>query len=112
MTDLAAAVRDIVTPLSAGDYAEVVRRTEGRGMDAASMARVIGEYGRTTVQPPDDAYDDLDVVEVEGRPVRTYDVRFPFYTAEEGRSDLEVVLLFTAEAGGRLAPTVYDILVP
>jgi hypothetical protein len=110
--DLPEAVRAVVVPLAAGDYDEVVRRTGGRGLDAATMARAVAEYPHPPVPPPADAFDDLDAVEVEGCPRPTWDVRFPFYTAAEGQSDLEVVLLFERDEDGRLAPTVYDILVP
>jgi len=45
--------------------------------------------------PPESWFQNIDVIEIEGRAPRQWSVRFDLWTAEEGRSDLTLELTLT-----------------
>ena len=61
-------------------------------MTAVEMAEGVSAYGGRLILPPADAFDNLDVVEVEGTQPREWSVNVGLWTAEEGRSDLTLEL--------------------
>jgi hypothetical protein len=84
----------------------------GSSLSVDDIRTVVADYGRTLTIPPPGAFDRLDVVEVAATPHRTVSVRFPLWTLEEGRSDLELVLTVTEVADGLWHAHVDDLLVP
>jgi len=87
-----AAVRQVVSMLVQGDYETLERLTNGVRLTAAEMAEGVREYGGSLILPPDDAFENLDVVEVDGVEPRAWSVNVYLWTAEEGRSDLTLEL--------------------
>lgn len=104
MPDLRWVVEEIVTRLVAKDYGQLETLTKGQRLPAEEMASAIEEYGKTLVMPPAEAFDDLDVVEVKGSKLRTFGIRFPLWTSEEGRSDLTLELTVSGDADAN--PTI------
>lgn len=82
------ALQRIMDPLVRGDYAEVVRRAAASRVPPDDIARVVREYGRTLVMPPNDSYDWCDAVQVRRPGPATWSVWCPLWTRDEGRSDL------------------------
>ena len=64
------AVRVVVGLLVRGDYEELETLTEGRRFSAAEMADAIAGRGLDLIDPPEDAYNAVDAVELTapGRP--------------------------------------------
>ena len=87
-----AAVRQVISMLVRGDYEALERLTNGVRLTAAEMAEGVRDYGGSLILPPDDAFDNLDVVKVEGAQPREWSVNVDLWTAEEGRSDLTLEL--------------------
>jgi len=85
-------VRSVVDLLVAAKYEDIERATSETRLTAVDIARVIQEYGRVLIAPPDDAYEDLDVVQVQNVSPARWSVRMNLWTAEEGRSDLSLEL--------------------
>ena len=85
---LKSTVRRVVSLLERGDYEALERLTNGVRLTAAEMAEGVREYGGNLILPPDDVFDNLDVIEVEGARPREWSVNVDLWTAEEGRSDL------------------------
>ncbi|MGD8619980.1 MAG: hypothetical protein PVH54_12445 [Gammaproteobacteria bacterium] len=56
------------------------------------MEVAIKEYGSMIVMPPSKAFEDLDIIEIEGSSPKSWSVRFDFWTEEEGLSDLSLEL--------------------
>jgi hypothetical protein len=71
------------------------------------LARVVSEYGRTLVELPAAARDVASAFAVSDG---TLAIDVPLWTAEDGRSDLELRLSAT-RIGGRWTLTIDDILV-
>jgi hypothetical protein len=92
-------VRSVVQMLVAGDYNKVAALTKGRRLDAEAIKFTVGEYGRTLVLPPDDAFDQMDVVRVTNAPLPQWSVRMNLWTLEEGQSDLSIELTIIDSAG-------------
>jgi len=90
---------DILDRLASQDYDGVIRRCARSRLSARDLATCIGEYGRRVTGPPAGAFDRLDAVAVKAAPLPTWFVRAPLWTAEEGRSDLELQLTATLRAG-------------
>lgn len=99
------AVRVVVGLLIRGDYEELETLTEGRRFSAAEMADAIAGRGLDLIDPPEDAYDAVDAVEVTGTgPAaggrRAFGVTFPLWTAQEGRSALALRLTLSEVMDG------------
>lgn len=89
MPGLTESVRALINGLADDDWAFVARKLQDSPTSVAAMKAVLAEYGRTLVFAPDDLEEYLDVIETGDG---TLDVRAPLWTAEEGRSDLELRL--------------------
>lgn len=101
-------VKAAVDALSAGDYAGAVRAVDASRCSLADLKRVVDRYGRTLTAPPDT---DWDVIAFAPPAPRGWSVHAPLWSAEEGRSDLE--LRFTVERRDEaLHVTLDDLLVP
>jgi hypothetical protein len=71
-------------------YAELEALTQGHRLSAQEMRNAISGYGRKLVSPPDEAFELMDVVQVQGAHPPQWSVRMPLWTREEGRSDLSI----------------------
>lgn len=91
-SDLGIAVRQVVGLLVSGKYDEIVELTFGIRLDAESIRGAIARYGRTLIDPPEAAFQDLDIIEVENTVFPTFSVGMNLWTAEEGKSDLSIDL--------------------
>jgi hypothetical protein len=87
-----ATVHLIATMLVHADYDNLENLTDGRRLTATEIVEGVREYGRTLVMPPENAFDNLDVIEVEGANPREWSVNLNLWTAEEGQSDLTLEL--------------------
>ncbi|MDM8009222.1 MAG: hypothetical protein QUV05_24025 [Phycisphaerae bacterium] len=101
-------VKSVVDLLVAGRYAELERLTAGTRLSADDMAGAIRQYGRVLVTPPEEAYEDLDAVQVRNASPPRWSVRMSLWTVEEGRSDLSLELT-VAESGDGYLIEVDDI---
>jgi len=93
-------IRSVVELLVAGKYKQLEESTSGTRLSAADMANVVREYGRVLVKPPEEAHEDLDVVEIRNASPPQWSVRMSLWTAEEGRSDLSLELTVTENEHG------------
>jgi hypothetical protein len=105
-------VRAVVALLVAGEYDEVERRTGGKRLTSADIAAAVTAYGRRLVHPPQEAFDELDVVRVAGVVPPTWSVRVGLWSAEEGRSDLTLELTVTQGGGGSYGVELDDLHIP
>lgn len=85
-------VRQIVTMLVQGNYTGLENLTNSKRLSAMEIAESVRQYGRTLALPPDNAFDNLDIIEIEGARPRRWDVRIDLWSLEEGRSDLTLEL--------------------
>ena len=90
--ELESVVRKIVSRLVIGDFEGVVAECSASRVMPNDLRQVIQEYGRTFVEPPVDAYVNLDAVAVRGVALPTWSIRAPLWSREEGRSDLTLEL--------------------
>ena len=81
-------VRQVIALLVAGKYAELETVTHGIRLKAKDMATAVAEYGKKLIQPPDDGFGLMNVVEVKNGCQRRWSIAMPLWTQEEGRSDL------------------------
>jgi hypothetical protein len=88
-------VHQIVNLLVQGDYDSLERMTKSRRLNAADLSKCVREYRRTLAMPPKEAFQNLDVVEIEDSSLKEWDVRVSMWTLEEGRSDLTLELTLT-----------------
>lgn len=107
-TKLKATVKRIVELLVAGDYQQVANITNQQRLDSRSIDEAITTYGCVLVSPPDQTYDELDIIAVTSSSRPCWSVRMNLWTAEEGRSDLTVELTVT-EVNGQYAVELDDI---
>jgi len=97
---IARRLQTVVELLVRGAYTELEVLTGGRRLRADDIEYELSEYGRTLVGPPETAFSNLYLVPVRGAVPPAYFVRFPLYTKEEGRSDLELQLTLTDHGAG------------
>jgi hypothetical protein len=91
-TKFSTPVRRIVELLAARNYDRIAKITKEQRLDAESIERAVRDYGRKLIMPPNEAFDQLDVVEVENVVPSRWSVRMNLWTLEEGRSDLSLEL--------------------
>lgn len=84
----------VVEMLVKGEYSELEALSNGVRLQAEHIKLSIDDYGKTLIQPPDEAYDEIDVVQIDGKTPFDYSIRFRLFTHEEGRSDLELQATF------------------
>lgn len=71
------------------------RLSHGRRLPASEMDQAIKDYGEKLIMPPDDAFENLDVIKVEAAQPPEWSVRFDLWTEREGKSDLSLELTLT-----------------
>ena len=89
-------VARIIALLVTAEYGQIVELTGGVRMSAEEIGSTISDYSRTLVNPPENAYQLLDVIRVNNTAREQYSVRMPLWTEQEGRSDLTLDLMVTA----------------
>ena len=85
-------VKTVSDYLAQGAYEELERLSNGVRLTAREIQTAVESYGRKIVPLPDEAYGDLDVVEVDGVEPKQWSVNVPVFTVEEGMSDLTLEL--------------------
>ena len=98
------AVRRLVEMLVAEDYDGIEEATRSRRLTADQLRQAVDEYGRELRMPPEVAFHNFDVNEIEGAIPREAWVLADLWTVEEGRSDLTLEIRIT-DTGGE----IYDI---
>lgn len=83
--------------------------SRGRRLTADEMDQAIRDYGKKLVLPPDDAFENLDVIKVEAAQPPTWSVVFDLWTEREGRSDLSLELTLTDIGNEELGIEIDDI---
>ncbi len=101
-------VARIIVLLVTKEYGRIAELTGGIRMTAEEIDRAISDYGRTLVNLPENADQLLDVIRVDGTTREQYSVRMPLWTEQEGRSDLTLDLMITAN-GDQLVVELHDI---
>ena len=81
-------LRRIIKLFVDGNYSALAIKAQGIRLSANDMKYAIRTYGKSLVFPPDEAFDNIDIIEVKNSKPRRYSLRFDFWTKEEGRSDL------------------------
>lgn len=109
--ELEAAFRPILNRILRGDYEGAVARCSMSRCTAEDLRRVVMEYPATFIEPPADAYVELNAVEVTVANEPTWDVCIPLWTREEGRSDLTLTV-WIIDVGGRLTVELLSLHVP
>ena len=104
-------VRSIVSGIVNGRYEVVISECSASRLTHDDLRRVITEYGRTFVEPPPNAYRELDVVRVGVEDQPTWSVWAPLWSIEEGRSDLTLELTIKQE-GDRWVVELDDLHAP
>lgn len=103
--------KHVINMLVNGEYDEVVKYTNGTRLPKAEIEYAIRDYGCTLANPPELAFEELDVVEVDNPSQREWSVRCPLWTKEEGRSDLSIELSMIEESGEELRVELDNIIV-
>lgn len=111
---VASTTREIVQWLVQRDYDEIEKRTDRVRLSAVELRNAVDEYGRRLLMPPDVAFDELDVVEIDTKGgARAWSVRVDLWTEEEGRSDLSLEMTMREpnedDGGGQLVVEVDNL---
>ena len=96
---LAPTAMRVMELLAQRDYYGLEALTGGVRLSANEIEQAIRDYGRTVVLPPLAGQDLLDAIEVITAKSETWSVIMPFWTAEEGRSDLSVEMTIVIQDG-------------
>jgi len=102
-------IKDIVYHISINDYASIKRNGQNGNILIEDLAYVIHSYPYTITPLPDEAFDLAESYFIEGK--KSLDVYIPFWTKEEGRSDLILALSCYINNGAEEV-IIYDVYVP
>ena len=81
-------MQNIVACLVNGHYDYLERQTDGIRLTREEMQTAVNEYPGTLALPVEISFENIDVIEIEGKVPTEWSVRFDLWTAEEGRSDM------------------------
>jgi hypothetical protein len=101
-------VEQVVSLLVTGKYEELEWLSRGVRLNAASIRRVILEYGRTLIEPPENG-PGPDWVRVRASSPPEWSVDVPLFTVEEGRSDLTLSLTVRQNGSGHYRVEIDDL---
>lgn len=104
-------VKSLVRLIVDQQYEEAVQCCATSRLSSLDLRNVIQEYGRTLVNPPDSAFENLDVIEIVNCESPAWSVRVDLWTKEEGRSDLNLQLT-VVQSEDRWLVELDDLLVP
>lgn len=79
-------------------------------LSAEDLEKVIREYGRTLIDPPEDIHKRLDSIACTNTDIPTWSVHVPLWTREEGLSDLFLELTISRD-GNMWQVELDDLLV-
>ena len=102
-------ILDLIADLVAGRFDEIVADGRAARHRPDDLREAVREYGRTLVDPPDAVWEVADVDRIDEKTIYA-DV--PMWTREEGRSDLEAIIVLTRSPTGELAIELEDLHVP
>jgi len=102
-------IKDIVYHISINDYASIKRNGQNGNILIEDLAYVIHSYPYTITPLPDEAFDLAESYFIEEK--KSLDVYIPFWTKEEGRSDLMLALSCYINDGVKEV-IIYDVYVP
>ena len=98
-------IKEMVYHISIDDYASIERKGQNGDILVEDLAYVIHLYPYKIIPLPDEAFDHF----IEEK--KSLDVYIPFWTKEEGRSDL-ILALSCYMNDGIKEVIIYDVFVP
>ena len=102
-------IKEMVYYISIDDYASIERKGQNGNILIEDLAEVIHWYPYKIIPLPDEAFDLAESCFIEEK--KSLDVYIPFWTKEEGRSDLMLALSCYMNDGAEEV-VVYDVFVP
>jgi hypothetical protein len=107
-------IKKLVGMLVVGDYEGLETLSGGVRLRSEEIEAGVVEYPATLVFPPDEAYEDIYVVEIDNASPPEYATHFRLFTNEEGRSDLELqaTLVDDTPNSDEMRVIIDDLLVP
>ena len=102
-------IKELVYHISINDYASIERKGQNGDILIEDLAEVIHLYPYTIIPLPDEAFDLAEIYFIEKKKI--IDVYIPFWTKEEGRSDLMLVLSCYINDGVKEV-IIFDVFVP
>lgn len=91
------------------NFAEIVSMSKGIRLNEQQIASAIDEYGRAILPLPDEALQYIDIIEVKYSQPKRWSVVVPFWTREEGCSDLSMELTVFIAKGNKLGFEIDNI---
>lgn len=102
-------IKELVYHISIDDYASIERKGQNGDILVEDLAEVIHWYPYKIIPLPDEAFDLAESYFIEEK--KSLNVYIPFWTKEEGRSDLMLALSCYMNDGVKEV-VIYDVFVP
>ena len=102
-------IKKLVYHISIDDYASIERKGQNGDILVEDLAYTINWYPYKIIPLPDEAFDLAESYFIEKK--KSLDVYIPFWTKEEGRSDLILALSCYMNDGAEEV-VIYDVFVP
>jgi hypothetical protein len=87
-----ATTQQIVKMLVEGEYDEIEYLSSGCRLKADEILKAVSEYSGSLIMPPEGAFNNLDVIKIEGKNPSQWSVNVNLWTTEDGESDLTLEL--------------------
>ena len=102
-------IKELVYHISIDDYDSIEHKGQNGDILVEALAEVIHWYPYKIIPLPDEAFDLAESFFIEEK--KSLDVYIPFWTKEEGRSDLMLAISCYMNDGAEEV-VIYDVFVP
>ena len=94
--------KQLIIWLVNGRYEMLQNISNGIRLSAEQLQEAVEEYGHILVLPPDEKFEQIDLIEILNSSPRKWSVRFDLWTEDEGRSDLTLEFTLIEQEGEML----------
>ncbi|MDD5373279.1 MAG: hypothetical protein PHO62_07645 [Sulfurimonas sp.] len=107
-TKIKNSVIHVVSLLIDNQYKKLAELSNSR-LTAKEIEEAVKDYGETLIMPSDEAFNEIDFLEIENAESKEWSVEFDLWSKESGKTDLTLQLTLTQIDEGELNIELDDI---
>jgi len=106
---VATEIKQLVHDLVQGKFVKISRDGRSGRLDATQLQYAINKYGNRLTMPPDSSFEEIEGWLVDTEVLPTWSTEFDLWTADEGKSDLTLLLTISDTWNGIVRIEIDDL---